>query len=69
MKMHITGHEKGEKKWKCTECGKGFGVKRSMKQHIKEMHSKGPEIEEGKKKFNCTYCEKEIFCEEKLGST
>ena len=59
--MHIAGHEEGEKKCQCTDCGKGFGVKRSMNQYMKEMHSKAPEAEQGKKKFKCSYCDKEIF--------
>ena len=54
-------HEEGEKKFTCTDCGKGFNVKRSMKQHMEEMHSKHPDAEGGKKKFTCSYCGKEIY--------
>ena len=57
----MLSHEEGEKKFKCTEHGKGFSVKREMKQHMSEMHSKDPSAEEGKKKYTCSYCGKEIF--------
>ena len=58
---HIISHEQGEKKFKCSECDTGFGVKRSLKQHMDEMHSKDPDAEEGKKKYTCRYCSKEFF--------
>ena len=42
----------GEKKFKCFECGEGFGTKRALSQHIRELCS--PEAKG--KEYNCDHC-------------
>ena len=47
----------GEKKFKCSECGEGFGTKRAVSQHIRELCS--PEAKG--KEYNCDHCPAGIF--------
>ena len=44
--MTVRGYEEhkvqhGEKKFKCSECDKGFGTKRALAQHFRELCSEG----------------------------
>jgi len=54
--LHNRAHVKyHDKRHKCPECRKSFGVKEDLKRHQKEVHQKQPE------RFICTVhgCEKE----------
>ena len=55
--MTVRGYEEhevrhGEKKFKCSECGEGFGTKGALSQHIRELCS--PEAKD--KEYNCDHC-------------
>ena len=53
-------HEK-QKDYKCDICGKEFGLKATLRDHIASMHKK-------KRKYKCDYCSKKFprkECKEK----
>ena len=51
--VHMRSHSR-ERPFKCDQCLKAFGAKKSLKTHVRRVH-------EGEKRFKCDMCPKSFF--------